>query len=152
MHVVGHCPEIEESTQNIIKERADEYEAGQPQMVTESENSEKGNRARAGKASTQVIDYRNGRSKNADLNNSIRQGIELKEVIKRQIVQSACRAIKVERQIVKSASRNTEYLLKDDVREEGFECAGSPADSHVHHLVLAKAPVVPEDQSGGSRR
>src|SRR5262249_20309276 len=74
------------------------------------------------------------------LDNPIRQRIQVKEVIKRQIVKSTSRAIQVERQIVKGRSRDMKYFPKYDVCEHRFECAGLPADPHVHHLVFTKAP------------
>ncbi len=74
-------------------------------MITESEDSEKSDRARRGETPAQVIDQRDGSNENGDLDKSIRQRIQVKEAIKRQIVKSAPRQIKVERQIIKRVSR-----------------------------------------------
>src|SRR5206468_12277648 len=91
------------STYNCVKKLTDKHDAGKPQVVTKYNNSDKSNRTRGGETPAKVIDQGNRTNENADLGNSIKQGVQVKEVIKRQIVKSAPRAIQVE--IIKSASR-----------------------------------------------
>jgi hypothetical protein len=61
-------------------------------------------------------------------------------VIEWKIVKGTSWAIEIKRQIVKSASWNIKHLPKQHVCQERLERSGSPADTHVHHLIFTKTP------------
>jgi hypothetical protein len=140
LYVVSQCREVKESTQDVINECAHEYETGEPRVVTQGKYSEKGNRARGGETPAQIIDHRNRRSENADLDNSIGQRVQPKEVIEWKIVKGTSWAIEIKRQIIKSASWNIKRLPKHHVCQERLERSSSPADPHVHHLIFTETP------------
>src|SRR5262249_15523685 len=85
-NVVGQRGEIKETTQHVVDEGAAKHEISQVPVIAHRQRGQKRHCARSRKQVPQIKQNGDGGGKYGDLNGPIRQRIERKKVIQRQII------------------------------------------------------------------
>src|SRR5205814_9601323 len=86
-NVIRQDGEIKETTQHVVDERAAKQKISQFLVIAHCQRHQKRHRARSREQPRQIEKDRDCGGKYADLNYSVRQRVERKKVIQRQIIQ-----------------------------------------------------------------
>src|SRR5437773_11018738 len=85
--VIGQGGELKETTQHVVDERAAKHKISQFLVIAHRQRHQKSRCARSGEQPRQIEKDRDCGGKYTDMNYPVRQRVERKKVIQRQIIQ-----------------------------------------------------------------